>query len=171
MYPQNAVIGSLSDSVLFQDIVIYFYILWTACKLLFYILPITDLIKIKNYDGKATDIAITYMIIIPVIEFVAYYYVVTRIIEKILHQERGRRASGILSCQIYGIAAGILNTILVIMSFTLSHSANSPYMGADIWAMLLLNMIIFSSWLYLSYLHLRGVFMARRLLITNRSAV
>jgi uncharacterized membrane protein len=170
MNPTMPMIGPLQDSVLFQDIVIYFYILWTLCKFLFYILPIVDLIKIKNYDGKRTDIAISYMIVITVFEFVAYYYVVTRIIEKILADERGRRASGILSCQIYGIAAGILNTILVIMSFMLTNSANSHYMGGDIWAMFLLNMIIFSSWLYLSYLHLRGVFMARRLLLANRTA-
>lgn len=170
MNPNAPMIGSLQDSVLFQDVIVYFYILWTLCKFLFYILPIIDLIKIKNYDGKSADIAITYLIIIPVFEFVAYYYVVTRIIEKILDQERGRRASGILSCQIYGIAAGILNTILVLTCFTLTNSVNNHHLGGDIWAMFLLNMIIFSSWLYLSYLHLRGVFMARRLLIANRAA-
>lgn len=159
---------SLPDSILLHDMLIYFYILWGVCKFLFYILPMVDLIRIKNYDGKGMDIAIAYMLLIPVFEFVAYYYVVTRIIEKIVDQEKGRRLSGILSCQIYGIAAGILNTILVIMCLYLTSSSQNQFAG-DIWAIFLLSMIIFSSWLYISYLHLRSVFIVRQLLLANRA--
>ena len=161
--------GLISESILLHDMVIYFYIIWAVCKFLFYILPMVDLIKIKNYHGKGMDIAITYMILIPIFEFVAYYYVVTRIIEKIVDREKGRRLSGILSCQIYGIAAGILNTILMIMCLYLTSSAQNQFVG-DIWAIFMLSMIIFSSWLYLSYLHLRSIFIVRRLLLANRSA-
>jgi hypothetical protein len=161
--------GPISESILLHDMVIYFYITWAVCKFLFYILPMVDLIKIKNYHGKGMDIAITYMILIPIFEFVAYYYVVTRIIEKIVDREKGRRLSGILSCQIYGIAAGILNTILMIMCLYLTSTAQNQFVG-DIWAIFMLSMIIFSSWLYLSYLHLRSIFIVRRLLLANRSA-
>ena len=161
---------SSAPSLLFDNLLLIFYILWSAAKFIFYILPITDLIRIKNYAGKGGDIAITYVTLIPVLEFVAYYYVVTRIIEKILENERGRRMSGILACQIYGIAAGILNTILVILFANLSHSNGFQHSAQELWGVLAMNFIIFSSWLFLSYLHLRGVFMARRLLLSNRAA-
>ena len=115
----------------FDRAVIYFYLLWTLCKFLFYIMPIVDLIKIKRYENYRLDVAICYSLIVPIFEFVAYYYVVTRIIEKILERERGRRLSGILSCQIYGIAAGILNTILLLTSFQLRAVSLNPYAAQD----------------------------------------
>jgi uncharacterized membrane protein len=158
-----------APSMVFDNFLLTFYILWSVAKFIFYVLPITDLIRIKNYAGRRADIAITYVTLIPVLEFVAYYYVVTRIVEKILENERGRRMSGILACQIYGIAAGILNTVLVILFANMSHSNGFQHSAQDLWAVMAMNFIIFSSWLFLSYLHLRGVFMARRLLLTNRS--
>jgi hypothetical protein len=153
----------------FHQMLVYFYVVWTLCKFLFYIMPMVDLIKIKKYANYRVDVMMCYSLIIPIFEFVAYYYVVTRIIEKILDRERGRRLSGILSCQIYGIAAGILNTLLLITGFHLRASSLNPYAAADIWALLTLNMIIFASWIFLSYLHLRGVFIVRRLLLINRA--
>jgi uncharacterized membrane protein len=160
-----------APSILFDNLLLIFYILWSAAKFFFYVLPITDLIRIKNYAGRRADIAITYVTLIPVLEFVAYYYVVTRIVEKVLDNERGRRISGILTCQVYGIAAGILNTILVILFANMSYSNGFQHSAQDLWAAMAMNFIIFSSWLFLSYLHLRGVFITRRLLLTNRSRV
>ena len=161
----------LSDvSLNYSHLLTGFYGLWTLSKLLFYVLPIADLIRIKSYAGHRSDIAITYVILIPVLEFVAYYYVVTRIIEKIMERERGLRQSSILACQIYGIAAGILNTILCVLFANLGHSAGVSHHGNDMLAVLAMNFIIFSSWLFLSYLHLRGVFMIRRLLLANHAA-
>lgn len=154
----------------FHQAIAYFYILWTICKFLFYILPIVDLIKIKKYQNYRLDIYISYSLLIPIFEFIAYFYVVTRIVEKILERERGRRLSGILSCQIYGIGAGILNILMLLTSFQLRTSSLNPYAASDIWALVTLNMIIFASWIFLSYLHLRGVFIVRRLLLENRAA-
>jgi hypothetical protein len=136
-------------------------IIWTLFKIIFYICPIFILLnnnkeQIKNNGKTISNIKklsvkiIILSILIPLLDCFVFFYIVVSLIPRV----KGLYKKTEVSCQIYGISAGILN-LIIISNFQdlIMFSSGIIYIGQSQF-FIAFNLSVFSAWALLSAHHL-----------------
>lgn len=137
-------------------------IIWTLFKIIFYICPIFILLnnnnkeQIKNNGKTISNIKklsvkiIILSILIPLLDCFVFFYIVVSLIPPV----KGLYKKTEVSCQIYGISAGILN-LIIISNFQdlIMFSSGIIYIGQSQF-FIAFNLSVFSAWALLSAHHL-----------------
>ena len=137
-------------------------IIWTLFKIIFYVYPVFILLNnnekeqiinrgIKVSNGKKLSIIIIVLsILIPLLDCFVFFYIVVGLIPRV----KGLYKKTEVSCQIYGISAGILN-LIIISNFQdlIMFSSGIIFIGQSQF-FIAFNISVFSAWALLSAHHL-----------------
>lgn len=137
-------------------------IIWTLFKIIFYAYPIFSLLKnnekeqIINKGVKTSDIRklstliILLSVLIPILDCFVFFYIVVGLTPRV----KGLYKKTEVSCQIYGISAGILN-LIIISNFQdlIMFSSGIIYVGQSQF-FIAFNLSVFCAWALLSAHHL-----------------
>jgi len=137
-------------------------IIWTLFKVIFYVYPVFILLNnnkkeqiinrgVKVSNGKKLSIIIIVLsILISLLDCFVFFYIVVGLIPRV----KGLYKKTEVSCQIYGISAGILN-LIIISNFQdlIMFSSGIIFIGQSQF-FIAFNISVFSAWALLSAHHL-----------------
>jgi predicted transglutaminase-like cysteine proteinase len=151
----------------FFKIIGWIFILWTILKIVFYVLPVYGLIKIRkkqiniltgekvHLKKYLSKIIILLMFIFPVIDVFAYFYIVTNIVGRI----KVRNIYLIIRCQLYGIAAGVMALFWSEELFNFTLMSGGYIMTGQIGFHLYNSSVVFATWFLLSINHVHHIYL------------
>lgn len=132
----------------------FMYFGWAFLKIFLYAIPLVSLINLKS-DNKFADKFAVFALIVPIVEIIAYFYIITIVIPRMSKRYEDTFLSA--RCVSSGMAAGILNIFIVtriidmIVNYAVMYSFGyNPYI-------IVLNCALITAGFLLTILHLKAL--------------
>jgi hypothetical protein len=86
------------------------YVAWFFVKLFLYVIPLANIMLLSS-ENKRLNLFVLCLYMVPVVEIVAYFYIVTISLPRIFQDYENKHLSS--RCLEYGLAAGIVNIVIL----------------------------------------------------------
>lgn len=86
------------------------YLIWFIAKIFLYVVPLSNIILL-SHSGNFSHRIVLFLYLIPIIEIIAYFYIITSVLPRIFDKHKDESISD--RCLEYGLAAGIVNIVLL----------------------------------------------------------
>lgn len=128
------------------------YVAWFFAKLFLYVIPLTNIILLSPENKRSNLVALCFYLV-PVVEIIAYFYLVTVSLPRIFQNYENKHQSS--RCLEYGLAAGIVNIVILTRLTDSFESYLTFYNYRDGLVTSIMNGSLLSVWLVLAISHLK----------------
>lgn len=145
-----------------DDYILPLIINWTIFKFLFYIVPIMELMHSHDRENELNrEVRISgtwrflrgwsiWMILVPLVDCFVFFYLVVSLIGKVDGLYPGTKSN----CQIHGLAAGIINVIVLYVVHDALSTSNYFLVISEMCFHIYLTLSVVLSWILISSRHL-----------------
>lgn len=128
------------------------YIAWFFVKLFLYVIPLANIMLLSS-ENKRSNLFVLALYMVPVVEIVAYFYIITISLPRIFANYENKHLSN--RCLEYGLAAGIVNIVILTRLTDSFESYLTFYNYRDGLVTSIMNASLLSVWLVLAISHLK----------------